>query len=216
MNSEGVTAIKPDGRRERGDRTRSAILEGAARLASVEGLEGLSIGRLADHLGISKSGLYAHFRSKEELQLATILTAEAIYERDVVAPAIEAPEGAPRLLAFCDAFFDYVRKGVFPGGCFFVANSLDPATARRGRVKELLARIQRDTLDGIAEWVRDAQVRDGVASGRDPRDVAFEIDSLMTGADRNFVLFSDPSFLEDGRRAIHRLLSASLRPAETL
>src|SRR5688500_7619204 len=129
-----VDASRPDGRRIRGDRTRTAILEGAARLASVEGLEGLSIGRLAEHLGISKSGLYAHFRSKEELQLATIRTAEAIYERDVVGPAMDAPAGAARLLALSDAFFDYVRRGVFPGGCFFVANSLDPATARRGRV----------------------------------------------------------------------------------
>ena len=213
MNTTDGVAVKPDGRRERGDRTRSSILDGAARLASVEGLEGLSIGGLADHLGISKSGLYAHFRSKEELQLATILTAEAIYERDVVGPAMKMPEGAPRLLAFCDAFFDYVRKGVFPGGCFFVANSLDPATARRGRVKELLARIQRDTLDGIAEWVREAQDRDGVAPGRDARHVAFEIDSLMTGADRNFVLFNDPAFLEDGRRAVRRLISAPPNPA---
>lgn len=192
----------------RGERTRTAILEGAARLASIEGLEGLSIGRLAEHLGISKSGLYAHFRSKEELQLATILTAEAIYERAVVVPAMEAPEGAARLLAFCDGFFDYVRQGVFPGGCFFVANSLDPAAARRGRVKELLARIQRDTLTGIGEWVQEAQERDRVAPGRDPRDVAFEIDALMTGADRNFVLFGDSAFLDDGRRAIRRLLGA--------
>lgn len=204
-----LDASRPDGRRIRGDRTRTTILEGAARLASVEGLEGLSIGRLAEHLGISKSGLYAHFHSKEELQLATIRTAEAIYERDVVGPAMDAPAGAARLLALCDAFFDYVRRGVFPGGCFFVANSLDPATARRGRVKELLARIQRETLDGISEWVGEAQRLDGVALGRDPRHVAFEIDSMMIGADRNFVLFGDPSFLEDGRRAIHRLLAAA-------
>ena len=208
MNLEVSKATtSSDGRRARGERTRASILEGAARLASVEGLEGLSIGRLAEHLGISKSGLYAHFRSKEELQLATILAAEAIYERAVVGPAMEAPPGAARLLAACDAFFDYVLRGVFPGGCFFVANSLDPATARRERVKELLARIQRETLDGIAEWVGEAQEIDGVAPGRDPRDVAFEIDSMMTGADRNFVLFGDPSFLEDGRRAISRLLA---------
>ena len=209
MNSPSdVGAIRPDGRRERGERTRTAILEAAARLASVEGLEGLSIGGLAEHLGISKSGLYAHFKSKEELQLATILTAEAIYERDVIVPAMEASPGVARLLALTDAFFDYVRSGVFPGGCFFIANSLDPATARRGRVKDLLARLQRETLEGLEEWVREAQELDGIASGRDPRHVAFEIDSLMTGADRNFVLFNDPESLEDGRRAIYRLLSA--------
>jgi AcrR family transcriptional regulator len=209
MNSiDDVTLTRVDGRRARGERTRTSILEAAARLASVEGLEGLSIGSMARHLGISKSGLYAHFRSKEELQLATIRAAEAIYERDVVGPALEAPMGKARLLALCDAFFDYVRSGVFPGGCFFIANSLDPATARRGRVKELLARIQRETLDGLEEWVRDAQERDGAVPGRDPRHVAFEIDSLMTGADRNFVLFGDSAFLEDGRTAIRRILSA--------
>ena len=203
-----IDTISSDGRRARGERTRASILEGAARLASVEGLEGLSIGRLAEHLGISKSGLYAHFRSKEELQLATILAAEAIYERDVLAPAMETPEGAARLLALTAAFFDYVRRGVFPGGCFFVANSLDPAMARRGRVKEMLARIQRETLDGIAELVAEAQIIDGVATGRDPRHVAFEIDSMMAGADRNYVLFGDPSFLDDGQRSIRHLLAA--------
>lgn len=209
MKSTDDVCVHVDGRRARGDRTRASILEAAARLASVEGLEGLSIGGLAEHLGISKSGLYAHFRSKEELQLATILTAEAIYEREVVGPAMEAPPGRARLLAVSDAFFDYVRSGVFPGGCFFIANALDPATARRGRVKDLLARIQHDTLDGLEEWVREAQELDGIAPDRDPRHVAFEMDSLMMGADRNFVLFNDPASLEDGRRAIHRLLSAS-------
>lgn len=208
MNSIDELSTRADGRRARGERTRTSILEAAARLASVEGLEGLSIGSLAQHLGISKSGLYAHFQSKEELQLATIRAAEAIYERDVVGPAMEAPPGRARLLALCDAFFDYVVSGVFPGGCFFIANSLDPATARRGRVKELLARIQRETLDGLEEWVREAQERNGTARDRDPRHVAFEIDSLMTGADRNFVLFNDAAFLEDGRTAIRRILSA--------
>ena len=208
MNSIDEISTRVDGRRARGERTRTSILEAAARLASVEGLEGLSIGSLARHLGISKSGLYAHFRSKEELQLATIRAAEAIYERDVVGPAMEAPPGQARLLALCDAFFDYVRSGVFPGGCFFIANSLDPATARRGRVKELLAGIQRETLDGLEEWVREAQERDRAVMGRDPRHVAFEIDSLMTGADRNFVLFNDADFLEDGRTAIRRILAS--------
>lgn len=199
--------IRPDGRRERGDRTRLAILEGAARLASVEGLEGLSIGRLASHLGISKSGLYAHFESKEELQLATIRTAAEMYERDVVGPALSAEPGRARLIAFTDEFFEYVRHGPFPGGCFFVAAFLDPANLR-GRVKALLASEQRALLDFLAEGVRDAQERGQMTTGRTPDEIAFDVDAIMAGADINYMLFDDPGYLERGRASVRRLLEA--------
>ena len=88
-------------RRQRADgqRSRAAILKGASELATIEGLEGLSIGRLADHIGMSKSGLYAHFGSKQELQLATIDAAQEIFEREVVNPALEQPEGLAQVLA---------------------------------------------------------------------------------------------------------------------
>src|ERR687898_2307 len=124
--------IAPRTRRQtaRGERSRQAILETAARLATVEGLEGLSIGRLAEALRVSKSGLYAHFGSKEELQLATIETAVAIYNREIVEPALAVPPGVQRILRLCDAFFDFVGSGDFPGGCFFVYTSVDPANRR--------------------------------------------------------------------------------------
>lgn len=198
---------RPDRRRERGDRTRHAILEGSARLASVEGLEGLSIGRLASHLGISKSGLYAHFESKEELQLATIRMASEIYERDVAGPALSAKPGRERLLAFTDRFFDYVKDGPFPGGCFFVAAFLDPANLR-GRVKALLAAEQRALLDFIAECVRDAQERGEVAPRRTPDEIAFDVDAIMAGADVNYVLFDEPRYLDQGRASIRRLVDS--------
>jgi AcrR family transcriptional regulator len=204
--------VQRDRRRERGDRTRRSILEAAATLASVEGLEGLSIGRLADHLGISKSGLYAHFRSKEDLQLETIRTAAAMYERDVAGPALEAAPGLDRLITFTDTFFAYISSGPFPGGCFFVATSLDPANLR-GRVKALLAEEQRATLGFIEECVRDAQRLNGVAPKRDPVELTFEIDAIMAGADVNFILLSDPHYLEMGRAAIRRLLDAA-EPAQ--
>ena len=207
--SHEVPGARPDGRRERGDRTRHAILEGAARLASVEGLEGLSIGRLASHLGISKSGLYAHFGSKEELQLATIRTAADVYERDVVGPALKAAAGRDRLMAFTDAFFEYVQHGPFPGGCFFVAASLDPANLR-GAVKALLASEQRALLDFLAACARDAQDLGQLADDRPASEVAFELDAVMAGADINYMLFDDPRWLAQGRASVRRVLAADL------
>src|SRR3954468_11615793 len=104
-------------RRADGERSRAAILREAARLATVEGLDGLSLGRLADAVGMSKSGLFAHFRSKEELQLATVEVAEEIFSAEVLAPAQDAAPGLARLNAYVDLFIAHVRAGVFPGGC---------------------------------------------------------------------------------------------------
>jgi AcrR family transcriptional regulator len=201
-----LASTRPDGRRLRGDRTRRAILEAAARLASVEGLEGLSIGRLAEHLGISKAGLFAHFESKEELQLATIRTASDIYVRDVVGPALDAAPGCARLIKFVETFLDYVRDGPFPGGCFFIAASLDPANLR-GRVKALLAEEQRQLLSLLEDWAREAQELDGVASDRTAADVAFEIDAIMAGADINYVMLNDERYLERGLAAARRVIT---------
>src|SRR4051795_3043693 len=105
--------------RSDGERSRAAILTAAGKLATVDGLEGLTIGRLADHIGMSKSGLYAHFGSKEELQLATIGHAEEVFDDDVILPAVEAEAGLPRLNAYCEYFMSHVERAVFPGGCFF-------------------------------------------------------------------------------------------------
>src|SRR6266567_1941642 len=114
---------KSVGRRPKGARTRESVLRVAVDLASVEGLEGLSIGRLAEELKMSKSGLFAHFGSKEDLQLSTIQMARVIFSEVVVQPALLAPEGAPRLLALCDHWLHYVEDRVFAGGCFFTAAS---------------------------------------------------------------------------------------------
>ena len=202
-----VTDASPvaDRRRERGDRTRRTILEAAARLASVEGLEGLSIGRLAEHLEISKSGLYAHFRSKEELQLATIRTASEIYERDLVVPATEAPPGRERLIRFCDLFLDYIRSGPFPGGCFFIASTMDPAR-QRSRVNAALADVQAQLLSFFEECVTDAQLAGQLNTELDARQMAFAVDGVLIGADLNFLLFGDPTYLDLARAEIRRLL----------
>src|SRR5215211_7496878 len=108
-----------DGRRRRGNATRESILQAAADLASVEGLEGLTIGRLATALNMSKSGLFAHFGSKEELQLATIDAARRRFVDHVVRPSRHLPRGRARLEALIDDWFAYFRSEVFAGGCFF-------------------------------------------------------------------------------------------------
>src|SRR6187402_133573 len=134
-----MTAPTSDRRhRSDGARSHAAILEAATRLASTRGLDRLSIGELADEVGISKSGLYAHFGSKEELQLATIDAAEDVFDRVVVAKAESATPGLARVLALCDAHLDHLRDRIFPGGCFFACASAE-MHARPGPVKDRIA-----------------------------------------------------------------------------
>ena len=176
-------------RRQRADgrRSREAILKGASELATIEGLEGLSIGRLADHIGMSKSGLFAHFGSKEELQLATIDAAQEIFEREVVNPALEQPEGLAQVLAYSEAYLSYLERHVFPGGCFFASVAAE-VDSREGRVTERL----RDLMGGGVLWLagllREAQARGEVDPGADPDQLAFEIDALLHGANAGFTL----------------------------
>src|SRR6266496_3907018 len=134
-NVKTMSAPKLDGRIERGAHTRHAILERAAAIASVEGLDRLSIGRLATELRASKSGVFAHFGSKEELQLATVQRAGEVFVAEVIAPALRAPGGLRRLWRLCDGWLDYSKRRVFPGGCFFVSVAAE-FDARPGRVRE--------------------------------------------------------------------------------
>src|SRR4051812_40298804 len=154
-------------RRSDGERTRNAILRTAASLASVEGLEGLSIGNLAAATGISKSGLYAHFGSKQELQLATVAEAERILTEEVVQPALTASVGLGQLAAACEAFFSYVERRVFPGGCFFAATALEMGT-RPGPVKDRVAAIQSGFTELLRSFATTAIEQGEVSAGEDP------------------------------------------------
>src|SRR4051812_45861060 len=145
-----------DGRIRRGDETRRTVLRSAVDLASVEGLDGVTIGRLAQELSITKSGLFAHFGSKEELQLATIRAARAIFSRTVVAPAMVQPAGMARLRALLEAWLDYSRGRQFPGGCFF-ARATHEYAARPGPVRDALAEVDREWLALLAGAVEEAQ-----------------------------------------------------------
>ena len=157
---------------------------------------------------MSKSGLYAHFGSKEELQLATIETAVEIYNREIVEPALAVPSGRERVLRLCDAFFDFVGSGDFPGGCFFVYTSVDPAN-RREPVRKRLADEQRSWLAFIEQLVDEAVALGQLPDSTDAKRMAFELDAVMIGADANFVLLGDASFLDEGRAAVRRRLNAN-------
>ena len=207
MRSRTLNSHKQTQRRRRadGERTRSAILRGAASLATVDGLDGLSIGNLASAIGISKSGLYAHFGSKEELQLATVAEAERILTEEVIQPALAARPGLAQLAAACEAFFSYVERRVFPGGCFFAATSLEMG-ARPGPVRDRLAAIQSDFTELLRSFADTALEQDELPAGEDPDLLAFELHAVLLGADTKFVLNDDPAFLDIARRVVsHRL-----------
>ena len=188
-----------------GERSYQLIVDTAARLATIEGLEGLSIGRLAQEIGMSKSGLYAHFASKEDLQLAAIEAAETVYAREVVAPAMQAPEGMQRLELMCEGYLSYVERGVFPGGCFFAATAAE-WNSRRGPIRERV----RAVLDGWTQLLeanlRVAQQNGELERVADLPQIAFEINALLHEANGHFLLFRDPAALDRARKAIsHRL-----------
>ena len=191
-----------------GERSRAAILDAAARLATVEGLNGLSIGRLAAHIGMSKSGLYAHFGSKEELQLAAIDRAAEIFTAEVIEPARHVPGALERLEALCESFLSYLERDVFPGGCFFAAAAAELDT-HPGPVRERLAELKRRWLDIVERRVHDAQEAGELDAGDDPAQVAFELEALLGMANGVRVLQDDPTALERARRGIRaRLRSA--------
>jgi AcrR family transcriptional regulator len=188
-----------------GERTRAAILRAAASLATVEGLEGLSIGHLAAATGMSKSGLYAHFGSKQELQLATVEEAERIFDAEVVQPALAARPGRAQLAAVCEAFFGYVQRRVFPGGCFFAATALEMGT-RPGPVKERVAAIQSGFAAMLQAFAATALEQDELPACENPGRLAFELHAILLAADTKFVLLDDPAVLDLARQIVQQRL----------
>jgi AcrR family transcriptional regulator len=188
-------------RRSDGERSRRAILDASARLATVEGIDGLSIGGLARAIGMSKSGLYAHFGSKEELQLATIDTAEGVFNADVIAPAMQSDDGLPRAQALCERFLSHVERGVFPGGCFFssVAAELD---TRPGPVRDRITAFLSEWAALIASSLAAAQRQGDLNSDASIDQIAFELNAMLAQANAVFLLYGDRKAFDLARRAI--------------
>src|SRR3954467_13721257 len=195
-------------RRSDGERSRRAIAQTAARGATVEGLEGLSIGRLAEASGISKGGLYAHFGSKEELQLATIETARGIFDEKVVAKGMAGLAGRERIIALADAFLDHLERRVFPGGCFFASAAAEFDT-RPGRVRQEVAAFQRGWLELLERLIEEAREEGQLAPATDPAQLAFELHAMLLAANSGYLLQGDAAVLERARRGIARLLGDS-------
>jgi AcrR family transcriptional regulator len=216
VSSDTTAGTRRRAPRSDGLRTRQAILEEAARLATVEGLDGLSIGRLAERVGMSKSGLFAHFGSKEELQLATVEAATEIFNRVVVEPAASAPNGLERLRAMLDGFLRHVEVAVFPGGCFFasVATELD---TRSGPVRDSAFAVVEEWTEALETAVRDAQDDGMIEATVDPQQLVFELDAFLLLANAQFVATGSAGPIERARHAIDARLDAAVtRPAQSL
>lgn len=205
-----ATSTSRPGRKPRsdGERSRRTILDAAAKLATVEGLEGLSIGRLADHIGMSKSGLYAHFGSKEELQLAAIETANAIFDAEVIAPAEQAASPLEQVRVLCEKFLSHVERGVFPGGCFFASAAAEFDT-HPGAVKERIAEFQHGWTDRLVRLIREARAAGELSAKEDPGQLAFELNGFLLMANMAFLLYGSPQPIERARDAIASRLGSS-------
>jgi AcrR family transcriptional regulator len=194
----------------KGERTRHTILDAAASLATEEGLEPLSIGRLADAIGMSKSGLFAHFGSKEELQLATVDHAAALFVREVIAPAREAPRGLARVWALCENMIDYTQRQVFPGGCFFASAAFE-FNRRPGPVRDRIEHMLRTWLSYLEHAIEQAQQTGELVQDPSAAELAFELDAFAQAANAKYQLFRDEAVFAEARRAIRERLE-SLRP----
>jgi AcrR family transcriptional regulator len=182
------------------------ILDSAARLATIEGIEGLSIARLAEAVGMSKSGLYAHFGSKEELQLATVEAAEEVFAANVTEPAALAPTARERLDRLVDGYLRYLEHDTFPGGCFF-ASVLAEVDMRPGPVRDRLLAFLGEWLAQLEGLVRNAQDEGSLDPGEDAQQLVFELEALLLYANAQYVVSRAAEPLDRARRAIERRLA---------
>jgi AcrR family transcriptional regulator len=196
----------------KGEMTRQAILEHATGLASRIGLEGLTIGRLADELRLSKSGLFAHFQAKEALQLQVLDHAAGRFVDAVVRPALAAPRGEPRVRALFERWFEWPAASRIPGGCFFVSASSE-FDDRPGPVRDRLAQLQRDWLEVIAHTVRTASTEGHFRGDVDPEQFAQDLYGIMLAYHHASRLLGDDRAAARARTAFEALLRAARTPA---
>ena len=200
------------GVRPKGERTKESILRAAVDLASLEGLEGLTIGRLADELKMSKSGLFAHFGSKQDLQLATIDMAREIFKERVIRPALAKPAGMPRLWELCDRWLSHVEDKVFAGGCFFTAASFE-FDSRPGPVRTAIVEAMHQWLAILTRAVQESQKAGHIKTNVSADRFALEIYSMAMGAHWAFQLLDQNTALANARETILARLRTEARVA---
>jgi AcrR family transcriptional regulator len=201
--------------REDGLKSRRAILDAAARLATCHGLQELSIGELAQHIGMSKSGLYAHFKSKEELELATIDAAAEVFENDVIRQVPESPRGTARVMALAEAFLQHLARRVYPGGCFFATVGAQLA-ARPSRARDRVAQLQAAWIAQFIAALRQACDDGEIQPDSDLDQLAFEITAMLFRANFAWIMTEDKRVLNQARVGIRGVLSRvvlNIRPS---
>ncbi len=192
-------------RRSDGEATHELILETAMNIASIEGLKSLTIGRLADEVGLSKSGLYAHFGSKEQLQLETVEAAGEVWQREVLLPGLDGTAALDRLRGVPEAFFSYVERAVFPGGCLFAA-LLAEFDAEPGPIHDAIETGMHGYLQLLENLTGEARNDGDLRDDVDPAQVAFEIEGALHFANYMYVLTGDRGMLDRGRKIVADIL----------
>jgi AcrR family transcriptional regulator len=193
---------------EEAAKTRAAIIDQAVQTASIEGLEGVTIGRLADDLGMSKAGVIGHFGDKVTLQRATFHQAQRIFTAEVWDRAQAKPRGLPRLSAVCDAWIKHITNSPFPGGCFMctVATEWD---AREGDIHDEVRDSWRLWLRVLAREAEIARAAGDLPADTDPDQVAFELNAIAMALNQSQQLFEDRRGPARARRAVRRVLGKS-------
>src|SRR5215469_3538208 len=204
--SKTTTTEDGESHSAKGQASRATILLAAAKLATTRGLDGLSIGDLAAEVGMSKSGLYAHFKSKEELELATIETAAAIFDREVLQPAAGAHAGTEGLAALVDAFLSHLERRVFPGGCFFAAVAAELDT-RPGPARDRVVQVLDQWQSLIRQCIVDAQAAGEFDPQAEVAQAAFEIQAMLLAGNFQFVMTNDPVRLSQARKGVEHVLT---------
>ena len=188
----------------KGEQTRTLILNEAVAHASRVGLEGLSIGSLATRLNLSKSGLFAHFGSKEDLQLLTLKQAQALFRERVFSPALKEPRGLPRLRALFSNWLAWVEHDL-PGGCLMLAASVE-YDDRPGAVRDLLVSGQRELRGAIVKAIRLAIDEGQLRPDTDPWQLAFELFGIVLATHHDRRLLDDTRSSGRAQDAFERLL----------
>ncbi|WP_326700776.1 TetR/AcrR family transcriptional regulator [Streptomyces sp. NBC_01754] len=204
---------RPDGRVERGNQTRQLVLARAVQVASTEGLDGLSLGRLATELKLSKSGVFALFGSKEELQLATVRTAVTMFVDHVLTPTRAVDPGLGRVWRMCESWLAYSRTRVFRGGCFFYA-TIAEFDSRKGKVHDALAATQTGWVTFVEETLEEARVRGELVADTAVSQLAFELIAFMELANAESVLHDNtPGYAKATKAILGRLRGVATDPS---
>ncbi len=206
ISSSKTSSEEKEPRRSKGQASRETILLAATKLATLKGLNGLSLADLAAEVGMSKSGLYAHFKDKEELELAMIDTAAAIFDQEVLQPAARANRGVERLRAAADAYLSHLERKVFPGGCFFAAVAAELDT-RPGMARDRVFEVISNWFSLLRQCILEAQELGEIASYADVEQAVFELEAMLLAANFLFVMTNDSMNLSKGRRGIENVLA---------